>query len=299
MSQKKKTVELKLLKAHEAHPRHFRENLYVYPVLSRRSDGISLGINLSPHKRCNFDCLYCQVDRFPENMNKITVSLERLESELKQTLQTILSGDLYKEAPFDQTPDNLRRLNDIAFSGDGEPTAEKEFLQACQICCRLKREMALQEVKIVVITNATRMHRNNVQKSLALLDQNQGEIWAKLDAGTEKYYRLIDKTTIPFQKVLDNILITARIRPIVVQTLFTRIDGQRIPQAEVQAYASRLQEIDELGGQLSEIQLHTVARKPAYPQVSALSNSELDSIAEEIAQTLDIPLRKYYGRIEP
>jgi wyosine [tRNA(Phe)-imidazoG37] synthetase (radical SAM superfamily) len=296
MTKNNDTFQPTLLKAHESHPRHFLENLYVYPVLSRRSGGISLGINLSPHKKCNFDCLYCQVDRTPETMSDISVSLERLETELKQTLQTIISGDLFEHAPFDQTPAELRRLNDIAFSGDGEPTAEKPFMEACQICCRVKKELNLPEVKIVVITNATMMHRKNVQDALALLDSNQGEIWAKLDAGTEPFYKFIDKTTIPFQKVLDNIVEMARIRPVVIQTLFTRVDGQRISKDEVQAYAHRLQEIQASGGQVSEIQLHTIARKPAYAKVSALSNSELDAVAEEISQSIDLPLRKSYGR---
>jgi DNA repair photolyase len=45
------------------HPRRFRRNRYVYAVLSRRSGGVSVGVNLSPARRCNFHCLYCQVDR--------------------------------------------------------------------------------------------------------------------------------------------------------------------------------------------------------------------------------------------
>ena len=48
---------------HRDHSRLFEQNLYVYPVLSRRSRGISVGINLNPDKVCNFDCVYCQVDR--------------------------------------------------------------------------------------------------------------------------------------------------------------------------------------------------------------------------------------------
>ena len=50
-----------LLKLIAAHPRSFQENRYVYPVLSRRSKGISIGVNLNLDKVCNFDCVYCQV----------------------------------------------------------------------------------------------------------------------------------------------------------------------------------------------------------------------------------------------
>ena len=45
------------------HRRTFEENLYVYAVVSRRSKGVSIGLNLNPDKVCNFDCVYCQVDR--------------------------------------------------------------------------------------------------------------------------------------------------------------------------------------------------------------------------------------------
>ncbi|GIS62123.1 MAG: hypothetical protein CM1200mP2_43480 [Planctomycetaceae bacterium] len=51
------------LQQHRHHPRTFHDNRFVYPVLSRRSHGLSVGINLNPDKICNFDCIYCQVDR--------------------------------------------------------------------------------------------------------------------------------------------------------------------------------------------------------------------------------------------
>ena len=46
---------------HQLHPRTFQTNRFVYPVLSRRAGGISIGVNLSPSKACNFNCVYCQV----------------------------------------------------------------------------------------------------------------------------------------------------------------------------------------------------------------------------------------------
>ena len=52
-----------MLPLHTQHERRFEANRFVYPVLSRRSKGLSLGVNLNPDKVCNFDCIYCQVDR--------------------------------------------------------------------------------------------------------------------------------------------------------------------------------------------------------------------------------------------
>ena len=54
-----------------AHPRTYHENKFVYPVLSRRSGGISIGVNLNPDKICNFDCIYCQVDRRSAERNAV------------------------------------------------------------------------------------------------------------------------------------------------------------------------------------------------------------------------------------
>src|SRR5206468_11140029 len=105
----------------------------------------------------------------------------------------------------------LRRLNDIAVSGDGEPTTCPEFLEIVQAVTAIKRRRGLDRVKMVLITNATMFHRPSVREALAVLDTNNGEIWAKLEAGTESYYQLVDRTTISFQRVLDNITTAAKV----------------------------------------------------------------------------------------
>src|SRR6476469_2034309 len=106
---------------HGRHERAFHENRFVYPVLSRRSGGISVGVNLNPDKVCNFDCIYCQVDRRSAAVTQF-VETERLLAELDPTLDLVESGELYEDERFSGVPGPLRRLNDIAFSGDGEPT---------------------------------------------------------------------------------------------------------------------------------------------------------------------------------
>src|SRR5215213_6121094 len=111
---------------HTDHARRFAANRFVYPVLSRRSGGISIGVNLNPDKVCNFDCIYCQVDRRAESETQF-VEMEQLLEELEETLKIAASGELFRHPPFDATPEKLRRLNDIALSGDGEPTTYRNF----------------------------------------------------------------------------------------------------------------------------------------------------------------------------
>ncbi|MSR57652.1 MAG: radical SAM protein [Planctomycetaceae bacterium] len=266
---------------HTLHPRTYHENKFVYPVLSRRSQGISIGVNLNPDKVCNFDCIYCQVDRRSEAETKF-VETDRLLAEIDHMLSLVSSGDLFDDEAFRMVPPERRRLNDIAFSGDGEPTTFKNFDEIIAAVADLKRRHGLADVKLVLITNASMFHKPAVERGLKLLDENQGEIWAKLEAGTDAYYQLVERTKIPFQRVLDNIAAAARVRPIVIQSLFMRINGAEPPAAEIDAFCSRLGDILASGGQIKLVQVYTVARPPAESFVSALTEGELAAIAAQV-----------------
>ena len=284
------------LQAYRSHPRHFAGSQLVYPVLSRRSSGISVGVNLSPTKSCTFNCLYCQVDTtdraddFPT-----TLSLEILQRELAETLESVVSGRIYEHAPFSAIPADLRRLNDIALSGDGEPTAARQFPEACRLCAQTKRQLSLHAVKIVLITNSSLLHHPSVKAGLEILDENHGEVWAKLDAGTAEHFTLVNRTAIPFQRIIDNLIETARLRPIVIQSLFFRMDGAPVSAHEINAYADRLDEILAAGGTISTVQLCTIARPPRDRRVTALIPQELDRIAHQITERVPVSLEKYYG----
>ncbi len=277
-----------------AHPRDFKSNLYVYPVLSRRAGGISIGVNLNRNKFCNFHCIYCQVDLAEPGEDDL-VDLQRLEQELDWTVELVTSGRIFEDKQFGGTPESLRRLNDIAFSGDGEPTAYRNFAQAVDVCADVRRRHRLDDIKLVLITNASLLHRWNVLPGLEILDQNNGEIWAKLDAGSEAYYRQVARSAVPFKQILENLRDAARARPIVIQSLFMRIRGQPPPADEIEAYCRRLQEIVAAGGKIKLVQIHTVARRPAETFVTPLSNAEVDSIAETVRRQTALPVAAFYG----
>lgn len=278
------------------HERAFQTNRFVYPVLSRRSGGISLGVNLNPDKVCNFDCIYCQVDRTRQSETRF-VETEALVAELEVMLQTIVSGKLYETPEFAGTPPALRRLNDIAFSGDGEPTTYRNFDQIMADCAAVKDRFGLDEVKMVLITNASMLHRPHVRRGLEILDAHQGEIWAKLEAGTEAYYDLVERTPIPFRQILDNITEAARARPLVIQSLFMRIQGQPPPPEELEAFCDRLNEITAAGGQLKLIQIYTVARRPAEDFVAPLSVAEVDAIVSLVRERTGLEAAAFYGPV--
>ncbi len=279
---------------HTLHERSFEHCRFVYPVLSRRSRGISVGVNLNPDKVCNFDCIYCQVDRTTQSETQF-VELDALVAELREVLQVVASGEIYETSKFRDTPQELRRLNDIAFSGDGEPTTYRNFDTIIETCAALKRELGLDHVKMVLITNASMFHRPHVQRGLTILDENNGEIWAKLDAGTAEYFKLIDRTPISFAQILENITAAARVRPLVIQSLFMRVAGEGPSPAELAAFCDRLQEIVVAGGKLSLVQVYTVARRPAEGFVAPLSDAEVDAIAQMVRERTGVPAAPFYG----
>jgi wyosine [tRNA(Phe)-imidazoG37] synthetase (radical SAM superfamily) len=279
---------------HTQHQRRFDESKFVYPVLSRRSGGISLGVNLNPDKVCNFDCIYCQVDRTTQSDTRF-VELPQLLDELDHFLKLVTSGELYETEKFRKTPSHLRRLNDIAFSGDGEPTTHRNFDEVVAAVADLKRQYNLPGVKLVLITNASMFHRPHVQRGLEILDQNNGEIWAKLEAGTEAYFKLVDRTPISLQQIVDNITSAAKLRPLVIQSLFMRVAGQPPSTAEFDAYCDRLNEITAAGGRLSYIQIYTVARKPTESYVTPLTDGEVDALVAHVQQRTGLPAVAFYG----
>lgn len=285
------------LPLHAQHERLFAENKFVYPVLSRRSKGISVGVNLNPDKVCNFDCVYCQVDRASQSLQRF-VETDRLLSELGEVLELAASGRLYSTAKFSDVPPSLRRLNDIALSGDGEPTTYVNFDELMESCAAVKRSLGLRQVKMVLITNASRFHRPHVQQGLKVLDENQGEVWAKLDAGTQDYFQKIMRTVIPLKQVLENIKLAARERPLVIQSLFCTQAGVGPDDAELAAYCDRLNEVTTADGSLKLVQVYTVARKPAESIVGSLPDKEVDRIVAMVRDRTGLTVEGYYGASE-
>ena len=282
----------------ESHPRQFEENRYVYPVLSRRAGGISIGVNLNLDLLCNFNCIYCQVARLAKDErppHAEPVDVQRLAVELDWMVDWVHSGRIWQGTRFVGTPEGLRRLNDIAFCGDGEPTICSDFDKVVAAAAEIRARRGLDDLKLILITNATLLDRQHVRCGLEIMDRSGGEIWAKLDAGSEEYYQRVARTNVPFGRILDNILETAKSREIVIQSLFMQIDGQATPEAEQDAYCRRLREILDGGGRIKLVQIHTVARPPAESWVSALSNQQVDALADRVRRETGLTVTASYG----
>lgn len=265
------------------HTRVFQDLVYVYPVISRRSRGLSIGVNLNPDKRCNFDCVYCEVDRRTPGRAS-AVKLDQLAEELAWLIRYAQDGGLATQPKFDQVPELTRTVRDIAFSGDGEPTMVPNFDECVRTVVGVKEAVQLPEAKLVLITDSAGLDKGTVKRGLELMDANHGEYWCKLDAGSEPYYRLVNRSAVRFDRILANLLETARARPIVVQTLFLKVNGSPMPPEELAAYCDRLKAITREGGRIREVHAYTIARPTPEPWATKLSATELRGIAAEVHQ---------------
>ena len=155
-------------------------------------------------------------------------------------------------------------------------------------------------------SDAGGLDRAEVKRGLEIMDANHGEVWAKLDAGTEEYFKLINRTKIPFARILHNIMQAAKVRPIVIQSLFLKIRGQGPSREEIGVYCQRLREIGNInsaGHGIKLVQVYTIARKamtmvdgvPAWEFVSALTDAEVDAIVERVRKEAGASAEGFYG----
>ena len=261
-------------------PRDFLGNRFVYAVISARAGGLSLGVNLNPDKRCNFDCAYCEVDRRVA-ARETQLDVDVMSQELRKTIAFIRSGRLTAHPAYRTLPTELLQLRQVALSGDGEPTLAANFVEALQAVLRVR---ALGDFfKIVVITNGTGLDRPHVLRGLEYLT-NSDEIWIKLDGGTQTFLEKVNHPDVPLEKILENIRLVGRQRPVVIQSLFAAIQGEEPPLEELREFALRLKELKAAGAQISLVQIYSAARPGSQSDWGHLPLRVLSQIAQTVRQ---------------
>jgi wyosine [tRNA(Phe)-imidazoG37] synthetase (radical SAM superfamily) len=207
-----------------------------------------------------------------------------MKDELTAMIRFAKDGGLAKEPKFDEVPWLTREVKDIAFSGDGEPTMIHNFADCVQTVVDVKQAEDLGATKIVLITDAAGLDKADVKRGLEIMDAHEGEVWGKLDAGTEDYFKAVNRTNVKFQRILDNLLATAKKRPIIIQSLFLKVHGDPMSAAELESYCDRLQELSAGGGQIREVHLYTVARPTPEAFATKLELAELESMAATVRE---------------
>ena len=262
-------------------PRDLLGNRFVYAVISSRAGGLSLGVNMNPDKLCNFDCSYCEVDRrSPALENKLAVDV--MATELHRTLLSVRQGQLRSRPWYQSLPAELLQLRHVALSGDGEPTLSPNFIEAVEAVVRVR---ALGEFfKIVLITNGTGLDQPEVLRGLDFLTKSD-EIWIKLDGGTQELVDKVNRPNVPLEKILANIQLIGRQRPVVIQSLFPAIHGEEPPLEEIREFATRLKELKAGGAQISLVQIYSAARPGIQADWGHLPLRVLSQIAQAVRQT--------------
>jgi wyosine [tRNA(Phe)-imidazoG37] synthetase (radical SAM superfamily) len=268
-------------------PRDFLDNQYVYVVVSSRARGLSVGVNVNPDKNCNFDCIYCEV---PRNGKLLDVRLDAgaMAAELKKTLLFVRAGRLRERPWYHALPDELLQLRHVALSGDGEPTLSPDFEEALQGVIHVRALCGLPFFKLVLITNATGLDRPQVQHGLRHFTRSD-EVWAKLDGGTQAYVNKVNRSDVPLEKVLSNILMLGRQRPVVIQSLFPAINDEEPPLEEIEQYAHRLLELKNGGAQISLVQIYSASRPSLNSASGHLPLKVLSRIAHTVRQMAGLP----------
>ncbi|MCP4296833.1 MAG: hypothetical protein GY786_14625 [Proteobacteria bacterium] len=274
--------------SYASHERLSKFNRLVYPVISRRSGGLSLGINLNPDKACTFDCVYCQVDRI-EQASVIPLDLIQIQNELEHWIQRILDkGNNYRGYP----------LMDIAIAGDGEPTAVKELPALIEILIELKKKYRLDDCKLVLFTNGTNVNAKKLKSILPSFFKHQGEIWFKLDYWDQESLQRINRTRSSFNRLTNNLKTIGSSFPLVLQSCFFSWQGESLQPSHYRKYRALLKSIIDEGTQIRLIQAYTLARKPAENQANPWSNREMDEITAYLKEDLDLPIETYYEKGE-
>jgi len=256
---------------------------YVYPVVSRRAEGVSVGINLNPNNACNWRCIYCQVPDLTRGTAP-PVDLAVLENELRSFLQELLHGDFMQS----RIPEGVRRINDIALSGNGEPTSAAEFVQVIELIGRVRREVGLPEaVKTVLITNGSLLYRSEVQQGLRAMAQLNGEVWFKLDRASEAGMRLVNDTSTSMDKVRDNLVTAIALCPTWLQTCWFALDGEPPSRQDENDYLEFISALLRDGHKPQGVLLYGLARPSRQAEAVRLSNlpeEELQRFAARIRQ---------------
>ena len=256
---------------------------YVYPVVSRRAEGVSVGINLNPNNACNWRCVYCQVPGLTRGTAP-PVDLAVLENELRSFLQELLHGDFMQS----RIPESSRRINDIALSGNGEPTSAAEFVQVIELIGRVRREIAVPEaVKTVLITNGSLLYRSEVQQGLRAMAQLNGEVWFKLDRASEAGMRLVNDTSTSMDKVRDNLVTAIALCPTWLQTCWFALDGEPPSRQDEEDYLEFVSGLLRDGHKPQGVLLYGLARpsrQAEAPRLSNLPEEELQRFAARIRQ---------------
>ena len=254
---------------------------YVYPVVSRRAGGVSVGVNLNIDNACNWRCVYCQVPGLVWG-EAPRCDLALLERELRGFLHELLHGRFMQE----RVPEGLRTWKDVAISGNGEPTSCEDFGAVVDLVARVLDELGMRgKVPIVLITNGSLVHREPVLAALRRMAEAGGTVWYKLDSATDAGAAALNNNRAGHERARKNLELAARACPTWLQTMVLARDGAPPSEAEQRAYLDLVVELVAKHVPVQGVLLYGPARpshQPEAPRLSALPEAWMREYARAI-----------------
>ena len=267
------------------HDRNIFQGKYIYPVVSRRAGGLSLGINLNTNSACNWQCIYCEVPNLVRGKPE-AINLQELESELDYWLDQITNKSFLNQYTKIQT-----EFKDIAFSGNGEPTASKQFKDVVSILIKKVAEYKLdQKIIIRLITNGSYMSNLVIQESLSLIRNINREIWFKIDSVNKADIRTVNQVNLSLVTIKKNLEAALNNSPTIIQTCFFKLN-EKLPSSE--SLGEYINFLKPYENKIKGIHLYSLARlseQPSKNELTRLAKSELEVIASRI-KVLNIPIQ--------
>jgi wyosine [tRNA(Phe)-imidazoG37] synthetase (radical SAM superfamily) len=249
------------------HDRNATGMTYVYPVVSRRAAGVSIGVNLNPNNACNYRCIYCQVPDLVFGKGP-SIDLAKLETELRELLDEVVNGDFMVR----RVPEGSRRLSDVAFSGNGEPTSSPDFAASIEVVARVLHEFDLiGKLDIVLITNGTLVDRAEVEAGLRRMAALGGEVWFKIDSATREGTQRINDNGSSMEARVERLRRACAVCPTRIQTCLFRLDGEPPSQTDQDAYVELVSRLIAEGVPLRGVLLYGLSRPSLQPEARRLS----------------------------
>ena len=267
------------------HDRKIFKGKYIYPVVSRRAGGLSLGINLNTNSACNWQCIYCEVPNLVRGKPDL-INLQELEIELDYWLDQIVNKSF-----LNQYTENKTEFKDIAFSGNGEPTACKQFKEVIAILIKKMNKYKLNRIiTIRLITNGSYMSNSIIQEALSLISNFSHEVWFKIDQVNKEDVKIINQVNLSKANVKNNLEATLKNSPTIIQTCLFKLNKKLPSKESLKAYIDFLKVYED---KIKAIHLYSLARpseQSSKNKLTRLTKSELETLSSKI-KVLNIPIQ--------
>lgn len=228
------------------------------PVPSRRL-GLSLGIDLVPHKTCTFDCIYCECGKTTNLVveRKSWFNPDEILNDLSEVIRRNIQIDY------------------ITFSGSGEPTLSKD------IGYLINKIKSTYSIPVCVLTNGTLLYLEEVRNDL----KNADVVMPSLDAVDEEMFRQINRPakSLELTKVVHGLIKFRKIfkGKLILEILFVR--GINDSLENIKKISSSVDKIKP-----DKIQLNTCVRPGTEKNLDSLTHEELKEIAEYFNYPVEI-----------